>query len=51
MWRVLLVVVAISTVGSCTTKVPKIKSPCVAHDNGGSAHNPCIKRPANTWLA
>jgi hypothetical protein len=35
---------------SCTTKTPKVMSPCVA--NSFSDHpGPCIKRPVNIWLA
>lgn len=48
---ILLLAVAL-TVNACTISQPELKSPCVANNKGpqNDSLNPCIRRPANTWL-
>ena len=44
------VIVALSTLVSCTSKPRVVKSPCVANQSNGN-FTPCLKRPVNKWLA
>jgi len=48
--KFLLLIVLLFAFAGCTTKTPKIKSPCVSN-NFSAKPGPCLKRPANTWLA
>lgn len=46
----LFLVFVLCTLLSCTSKPRVVKSPCVANQSSGN-FVPCVKRPANMWLA
>jgi hypothetical protein len=43
------VIMSLVSLSACTSKPKVIKSPCVARKGGGFA--PCVRKPANQWLA